>query len=249
MKPSLLVFAPEGDTDILLRKPNPRSHQESLPGAVDSDATDEEMDEDEERDDQMEIQQPVLSGFKDVTLSIQSLDDLKNLKPSNEDGQHVELCYRVSSAHLMLASPVFKAMLNGPFTESSRNGYGRFKVKTLECSASALLILLDIMHGHHRDVPKTMELDLLTEIAILVDYYDCHEIVEMFAENWIASVIQEDEIEGSNYETNMSQLLISWVFAKSELFTSIVQTVIKATAGPIRTDLPLPSIILGKLQQ
>ncbi|SCO54239.1 uncharacterized protein FFMR_11708 [Fusarium fujikuroi] len=74
MKPSLLVFAPEGDTDILLRKPNPRSHQESLPGAVDSDATDEEMDEDEERDDQMEIQQPVLSGFKDVTLSIQSLD-------------------------------------------------------------------------------------------------------------------------------------------------------------------------------
>lgn len=86
------------------------------------------------------------------------------------------------------------------------------------------------------------------EMAILVNYYECHEIVEMFAENWIASVVQEDEIKGSDYLTNMSRLFISWVFAKSELFNSVVYTLLKMVPGPIYTDLPLPSTILGKLR-
>ncbi|KAI3576470.1 hypothetical protein IWW34DRAFT_81968 [Fusarium oxysporum f. sp. albedinis] len=149
----------------------------------------------------------------------------------------------------MLASPGFKAMLDGPFKESCRNQYGRFEAKAFEYSAEALLILLDIMHGHHRRVPKTMELSLLTEMAILVDYYMCHEIVEMFAENWIASVIQEDEIEGSDYQANISRLFISWVFEKTELFNSIVYSILKLAARPIRTDLPLPSTILDSLEQ
>ncbi|EWG55404.1 hypothetical protein FVEG_13411 [Fusarium verticillioides 7600] len=252
MKPSLLVFAPKGDTDIILRKPNFRSHQKSSPQAADPIAGAEENDqhaEQELQDDQNEPQLPVVEEFNDVTASIESLNDLKNLKPSNEDGQNVELRYRVSSAHLMLASPVFRAMLDGPFKESSRDEDGRFEVKTSECSAQALLILLDIIHGHHRDVPKTMEFSLLTEMAILVDYYECHEIVEMFAENWIASTIQEEEIEGSDYQTNISRLFISWVFGKIELFNSVVCSILKLTAGPIRTDLPLPSTILGSLER
>ncbi|EXK87592.1 hypothetical protein FOQG_08930 [Fusarium oxysporum f. sp. raphani 54005] len=42
MKPSLLVFGPKGDTDIILRKPNFRSHPELLPEAADPDAAEEE---------------------------------------------------------------------------------------------------------------------------------------------------------------------------------------------------------------
>ncbi|KAF4342042.1 hypothetical protein FBEOM_3973 [Fusarium beomiforme] len=197
----------------------------------------------------MELKQPGIEGFTDVTSSIQKLDDLKNLKPFYEHRQSIELRCRVSSAHLMLASPVFKAMLDGPFTESSRNKDGRFEVKTVECSAEALLILLDIIHGHHRGVPKTLDLPLLTEMAILVDYYECHEITEIFADNWIASVIQEDEIEGSDYQTNMSRLFTSWVFDKSALFNSVVHTILNLTAGPIQADLPLPSTILEALDQ
>ncbi|PNP85398.1 hypothetical protein FNYG_01227 [Fusarium nygamai] len=149
----------------------------------------------------------------------------------------------------MLVLPVFKAMLDGPFRESSRNEDGRFEVITSESSASALLGLLDIIHGHHRDVPKTMELGLLTEMAILVDYYECHEIVEMFAKNWIASIMQKDEIERSTHQTNMSRLFISWVVGKDELFNSVVRTLLKVTAGPIQTDLPLPSIILDSIEE
>ncbi|KAF5243398.1 hypothetical protein FANTH_8220 [Fusarium anthophilum] len=242
MKPSLLVFAPKGDTDILLRKPKFRSYQETLPQAADPDV------DAQENDDQNEPQPPVVKMLDDGTSSIESLDDLKNLKPFNEDGQIVELSYRVSSAHLMLVSPVFKAMLDGPFRESSRNEDGRFEVKTSECNATTLLILFDIIHGHHRDVPKTMELGLLTDIAILVDYYECHEIVEMFAENWIASIIPEDEIERSNHRTNMARLFISWVFGKSELLDSVVKALLKVTAGPIKTDLPLPSVILDSIE-
>ncbi|EWZ85222.1 hypothetical protein FOWG_11733 [Fusarium oxysporum f. sp. lycopersici MN25] len=217
MKPPLLVFAPKEDTDIILRKPNFRSHPEPLPEAADPDATEEENEDEKgkhkEQDDQKELERPASEEFKDVTSSIQSRGDPKNLKPFYEH----DACY------------------------------GRFEAKAFEYSAEALLILLDIMHGHHRRVPKTMELSLLTEIAILVDYYMCHEIVEMFAENWIASVIQEDEIEGSDCQANISRLFISWVFEKTELFNSIVYSILKLAARPIRTDLPLPSTILGKL--
>ncbi|KAF5981919.1 hypothetical protein FCOIX_4058 [Fusarium coicis] len=252
MKPSLLVFAPNGDTDIILRKPNFRGHQKSSPHVADPNAGAEENDEHAQQElqgDQNEPQLPVVEEFIDVTASIESLNDLKNLKPSNEDGQNVELRYRVSSAHLMLASPVFKAMLDGPFQESSRKRDGRFEVKTSECSAEALVVLSDIIHGHHRDVPKTMEFSLLTEMAILVDYYQCHEIVEMFAENWTALVPQEDEMEESDYQTNISRLFISWVFGKIELFNTVVYSLLKFTARPIQTDLPLPSAILDSLEQ
>ncbi|KAF5603855.1 hypothetical protein FPCIR_1130 [Fusarium pseudocircinatum] len=122
MKPSLLVFAPKGDTDLILRKPNFRSHQESLPPAADPNVGAEENDEHGEQelqDDQNEPQLHVAEEFNDVTASIESLNHLKNLKPSNENKQNVKLRYRVLSAHLMLVSPVFKAMLDGPFREGS----------------------------------------------------------------------------------------------------------------------------------
>ncbi|RKK72447.1 hypothetical protein BFJ69_g10128 [Fusarium oxysporum] len=88
MKPSLLVFAPKGDTDIILRKPNFRSHPEPLPEAADPDATEEENEdekgEQKEQDDQKELERPASEEFKDVTSSIQSRGDLKNLKPFYE---------------------------------------------------------------------------------------------------------------------------------------------------------------------
>ncbi|KAH7150985.1 hypothetical protein DER46DRAFT_650196 [Fusarium sp. MPI-SDFR-AT-0072] len=185
--------------------------------------------------------------FKDVISSITNREDLKNLKAIDEQGQSVELRYRVSSAHLKLVSPVFKAMPSGPFVESFPNQDGRFEIRTSECNAEALLILLDIIHGRHRTVQKTMDLDLLREMAILVDYYKCDEIMEMFAENLIASAIKEDEIEGSDFETNTSRLDICWVFSQDNVFNSVVRTILKSTEGPIQTDLPLPATILTSL--
>ncbi|EXL51898.1 hypothetical protein FOCG_07713 [Fusarium oxysporum f. sp. radicis-lycopersici 26381] len=59
MKPPLLVFAPKEDTDIILRKPNFRSHPEPLPEAADPDATEEENEDEKgkhkEQDDQKEL--------------------------------------------------------------------------------------------------------------------------------------------------------------------------------------------------
>ncbi|PNP85397.1 hypothetical protein FNYG_01226 [Fusarium nygamai] len=75
MKSSLLFFAPKGDTDLLLRKPNFRSHQE-LSGAPDPDAAAEEDNEVAEQDDQTEPQHAV-EEFEDVPSSIESFDDLK----------------------------------------------------------------------------------------------------------------------------------------------------------------------------
>lgn len=40
--------------------------------------------------------------------------------------------------------------------------------------------MLDIMHGKHLAIPQTVDLELLANIACVVDYYDCHEAVEPF---------------------------------------------------------------------
>jgi hypothetical protein len=36
------------------------------------------------------------------------------------------------------------------------------------------------MHGKHLAIPQTVDLELLANIACVVDYYDCHEAVEPF---------------------------------------------------------------------
>ncbi|CAJ2508725.1 Uu.00g137510.m01.CDS01 [Anthostomella pinea] len=39
--------------------------------------------------------------------------------------------------------------------------------------ANALSILMYVIHGRHRGVPRSASLELLTKIAVLVDYYKC----------------------------------------------------------------------------
>ena len=51
-------------------------------------------------------------------------------------------------------------------------------------------ILMDIIHGRTRRVPKTIDLDTLAKISVLVDCYDCVEVVEMVSDIWIKELEQ-----------------------------------------------------------
>ncbi|KAM0543959.1 hypothetical protein ACHAPJ_012054 [Fusarium lateritium] len=255
MKASLLVLAPKGDTELVLRRPNPNNankpngeqsnqkdpttgtiHQDkgedkseadipasekfqdrsaSVPklGSEPSkeeptiDPTQEETDGDTGTE-ATEIETTALQEFHDSSASVHKVEDLRNMPPSTNDAKTIEVRFRVSSAHLCLASPVFRAMLDGPFSEGIRNKQGLYEIKAFDWGAEALLILLDIIHGHHRSTPKTVELFLLLDIAALVDYYQCHEIVEPFAEMWIAAF---GDKTWEDYDSScMPWMFISW---------------------------------------
>ncbi|KAF2810992.1 uncharacterized protein BDZ99DRAFT_508368 [Mytilinidion resinicola] len=98
--------------------------------------------------------------------------------------------YRVSSSHLRLASPKFESMLSGSnWKEGIPNEKdGRFYISVEDWDSEAFLILLNVLHLHHRKVPRSVSLELLAKITVLVDCYDCAEAAELWTERWIDRV-------------------------------------------------------------
>jgi hypothetical protein len=77
---------------------------------------------------------------------------------------------------MSLVSPVFRAMLqHGSFKEGHDLAKGTAEVPLPDDKPAAFQILLDIIHHRFRLVPKEIDFDTATEIAILVDKYQVHE--------------------------------------------------------------------------
>ncbi len=93
---------------------------------------------------------------------------------------------RVSSKHLALASSYFRRNLRSGMLESKTIGSeGRVKFHMDELDSGAMLIAMNIIHGRTRQVPRSVDLELLTKLAVLVDYLECHESIEPFSDGWI----------------------------------------------------------------
>ncbi len=87
---------------------------------------------------------------------------------------------RVSSKHLILASPVFKRILQPSFKEGQEvSSQGYIELPLPDDDPAPLLILLHLIHGRIRKVPRTVDLGMLTNLAILVDKYELLETTEM----------------------------------------------------------------------
>lgn len=101
-----------------------------------------------------------------------------------------EVHYKVSSRHLTLASPRFEGMLSGGrWKEGVRNEVdGLYHVTVEDWDMEALLVLLNILHHRNRRVPRTISLELLAKLVVLIDYYECAEALELFTERWVGDL-------------------------------------------------------------
>jgi hypothetical protein len=169
-----------------------------------------------------------------------------------EDGRPLleasETQLRVSSRHLILASPYFRFALNGPWKEAtSVSADGCRNISADDWDPEAFLILMHIIHGHNRQVPRLVGLELLAKIAALVDYYECYEAVEVFAELWLLGLKSHSELPSQVGRDLVLWLFISWVFADADIFTSVTSTALQKSLGPLPTwGLPIPQRIVGK---
>ncbi|KAF5978142.1 hypothetical protein FCOIX_6122 [Fusarium coicis] len=158
-----------------------------------------------------------------------------------------EVYMRVSSRHLTLASRVFRTLIQGPWAETSSTSlhFGKplRQVTAEDWDAVALAIVLDIVHGRHGHVPRVVDLRLLTHIATIVDFYQCHEVVKIFSETWYKNVSTEFEDEYSR-ET-LLWLSVSWVLPNQEVFDRAAQAILKHMDGrQLKTDnLPLHEVL------
>jgi hypothetical protein len=101
-------------------------------------------------------------------------------------------------------------MLEGPWEESTASSDSRRIITASEWDADAMLILMRIIHGRIRHVPRSISLEMLAKIAVLVDYYDCHEVVVLWSECWIENLSHELP------DTNCRNLIL-WISMDSHL--------------------------------
>ncbi|KAI9048631.1 hypothetical protein LZ554_007463 [Drepanopeziza brunnea f. sp. 'monogermtubi'] len=158
----------------------------------------------------------------------------------------------VSSKHLSLASPVFKAMLQGSFRESQiLHSTGKVEVPLPEDNPAHFEILLNLIHGRPKRVPTEVDLVTLTGLAILVDKYQLADVVDLYKSLWAQNLKDTfPEIYMSNMEM-LSWLTFAWVFKLPEEFQTVTKTASQMCSGKMRIpqglNLPIPDELLTRI--
>jgi hypothetical protein len=145
--------------------------------------------------------------------------------PVLESTQTVYL--RVSSRHLILASAMFNSMLLSDAFPEGRDlrSKGSLVIK-LSDDAEAFIILMYIVHRMTRKVPRNIPLFTLAKLAELVNYYQLHEVVEIFSDSWVANLERTLSLKSYDPELVSPWLFISWVFRKGDEFEKMTQILI-----------------------
>jgi hypothetical protein len=175
--------------------------------------------------------------------------------PTAPAGEAEKISMIVSSKHMILASPVFKVMLQpGRFREGmQRNAAGQIEVDLPDDDQAVMVIVLDIIHGRNSFVPKQVDMQMLTKLAILVDKYQMEEAVGSCSDSWIDHLLKHEELPTVHYRSRKQStqrwMAISWVFGREKEFAAITRAAIIVCRGNFAdevVDLPIPEKVLGK---
>lgn len=164
---------------------------------------------------------------------------------SPEDPVH----YHVSSQHLISASTYFRNMLSGEkWEEGVRKGDGRFYLTAEDIDERALETLLSIIHLRNRQVSRRYDLDTLAKVAMLVDYYECCEAVEVISTIWCPQTAADlAKVPQTICRELMLWLCVSYTFRLSELFEHVTTIALKESKMRALPTLDLPiANVLGK---
>ena len=111
----------------------------------------------------------------------------------------------------------------------------------------SFLILMLIIHGRTRAVPRKISLKRLSEMAVLVDYYECYEAVEVFSDMWI-DMEQRHVSRISNIIDAERWLFISWVFQRGAMFQKSSHFLQRCGEDKLLTkELPIPGHVRSEL--
>ncbi|KAH7255147.1 uncharacterized protein BKA55DRAFT_592537 [Fusarium redolens] len=243
MKKSLLELDPQADALLILQCPNLQQVRE--PTDQEISATNKTAGINSSQKQQNDTMKPP-----------KTQDQMTSLQPYLQNGHPNQIEFRVSAKHLCLASPVFRKMIQGGFQESKPNNEGLLEITASDWNAEAFLTVLDIIHSHHYSVSGNLRLDAIAQVGVIVDYYDCREVVQIFFESWRPSItkwlkyslwpfhenVLEDVGDFGHDETIV--LFIARTFPYGPCFKGLTRSAILNTLGLIETCLPIPTQIL-----
>ncbi|KAH7350753.1 hypothetical protein BKA65DRAFT_593644 [Rhexocercosporidium sp. MPI-PUGE-AT-0058] len=228
----LHTFDPNGDVLFILSRWPPSNDDDdaSSDGEYDDDSEYSSSDEDEEVMNPEQLSDPGAKLLTEDSGTIGAHQVSQTDTTTESVLQTIHM--RASSRHLMLASPTFLSMLSPGYKEGGiLQAQGSVVIPLPDDDPDALIILLNIIHGKTRLVPREVDLQTLAELATLVDYYHMQETVELWSDLWIEKVDLEvglhSQLHADGYEYEFSQadtlkrLFISWVFQKAAAFKKL----------------------------
>ncbi|KAI1419124.1 hypothetical protein F5Y12DRAFT_779526 [Xylaria sp. FL1777] len=183
-------------------------------------------------------------AVEQLTASEVPVDSVDEVLPTEAESVERSVKLQASSAHLRLGSRYFEKALDGRFHESHSSSNGLQQIDAEGWDIEALLIVMQIVHGQNRHVPRSLDLEMLVKVAAIVDYYQFHEILEPFSEIWRLRT-KDSWIADITSQNLIPLLFVSWVLGWPEEFkavTKIAQTRSKRPLSPL--GLPIPERII-----
>ncbi|KAG9229346.1 hypothetical protein BJ875DRAFT_387537 [Amylocarpus encephaloides] len=175
----------------------------------------------------------------------------KPLPPKKTVRREQEVHCVVSSRHIMLASEHFQTLLSGDFEEGLALRKTGHVTIPLSDDPDTLIILLNIVHGATRKVPRQVSLELLRKLAVMVNDYGMLGSVEFFADTWIDHSKREG-LPGSYTEDVLSWLFVFFVFERAEEFkdmTKLTQRECDENFDQNAREILLPVAIVDSIHQ
>ncbi|KAI1274618.1 hypothetical protein F5Y07DRAFT_213182 [Xylaria sp. FL0933] len=141
--------------------------------------------------------------------------------------------FKVSSKHLVLASGYFKKMLEGPWKEAITIHEDGLRHCVLEnFNEVAVAIVLRVIHGKVLGMSRNLPLELLLEVARVVDYLGCFEVMSFYTFTWVRHI--ESEIPTKSTVKLLHWICIAAIFRENEIFSRCTRTVMIES----RTEIP-----------
>jgi hypothetical protein len=147
--------------------------------------------------------------------------------------------FQVSSSQLKNASKYFRNMLSGGFSESIVSPHdGKYHITVEGFNTKALEHVMNIIHVKTKRLPKTMDLELLAHIAVLIDYYDMKDAVSFHADVWTKAVARR-RFPTTYCRDVVLRTFVARIFGDKRNFIRGAQVIMRDSEGTIQ-DFGLP---------
>ncbi|RAL14780.1 uncharacterized protein BO97DRAFT_464110 [Aspergillus homomorphus CBS 101889] len=177
-----------------------------------------------------------------TTVAEQVSDEATTTEPQTTTEDQIQ----ASDTKLKFWSPVFEKMFTGAWKESDelqRNGTVTLEIQ--DWNLWPFLILMQLMHFERH--PAKLDIDTLTEVALLADYYQCRKELRKYL-SLLLNETSEDIPPSHAHATYMNCLWVSWYPRSWGEFGSYAQLTIYYADGPICANgLPIRRHVLEKL--
>jgi hypothetical protein len=169
-------------------------------------------------------------------------------QPVFEPEEEERVRFQVCTGNLMSGSPWFNRALgkNGWMESGLDPEHGKRHISAEDWDEEAFLILMNIIHLRNHEVPRTITLEMLAKFAVIADYYECGESVDLFIDMWVADLSVKTPIPTTYCRNLILWMWITWAFELSEIFNQVTAVAIGQSDQPVRNlGLPIPAWVVG----